>query len=31
MQIDFSADVDRVNHPGILHKLCSVGIASSVL
>ena len=31
MQIDFSAAFDRVNHLGILCKLCSVGIAGSVL
>ena len=31
VQIDFSAAFDRVNHPGILHKLCSVGIVGSVL
>ena len=31
MQIDFSAAVDRVNHLGILYKLCSVGIGGSVL
>ena len=31
MQIDFSAAFDRVNHQGILYKLCSVGIGSSVL
>ena len=31
MQIDFSAAFDRVNHLGILYKLCSVGIGSSVL
>ena len=31
MQIDFSADFDRVNHLGILYKLCSVGIGGSVL
>ena len=31
MQIDFSAAFDRVNHQGILHKLCSVGIGGSVL
>ena len=30
-QIDFSADFDRVNHQGILYKLCSVGIGGSVL
>ena len=26
VQIDFSAAFDRVNHQGILQKLCSVGI-----
>ena len=26
VQIDFSAAYDRVNHPGILYTLCSVGI-----
>ena len=26
LQIDFSAAFDIVNHPGILHKLCSVDI-----
>ena len=31
MQIDFSAAFDRVNHLGILYKLCSVGIGVSVL
>ena len=31
MQIDFCAAFDRVNHLGILYKLCSVGIAGSVL
>ena len=31
VQIDFSAASDRVNHLGILHKLCSVGIGGSVL
>ena len=31
MQIDFSAAFDRVNHQGILYKLCSVGIGSSLL
>ena len=31
MQIDFSAALDRVNHQGILYKLCSVGIGGSVL
>ena len=30
MQIDFSAAFDRVNHLGILYKLCSVGIGGSV-
>ena len=30
MQIDFSAAVVRVNHMGILYKLCSVGIGGSV-
>ena len=30
-QIDFSAAFDRVNHRGILYKLCSVGIGGSVL
>ena len=25
-QIDFSAAFDRINHQGILYKLCSVGI-----
>ena len=30
MQIDFSATFDRVNHQGILNKLCSVGIGGSV-
>ena len=30
MQIDFNAAFDRVNHLGILYKLCSVGIGSSV-
>ena len=29
--IDFSTAVDRVNHQGILYKLCSVGIGGSVL
>ena len=28
MQIDFTAALDRVNHLGILYKLCSVGISS---
>ena len=31
VQIDFSAALDRVNHQGILFKLCSVGVGSSVL
>ena len=31
VQIDFSAAFDRVNHVGILYKLCSVGIGGSVL
>ena len=31
MQIEFSAAFDRVNHLGILYKLCSVGIGGSVL
>ena len=31
VQIDFSAASDRVNHLGILFKLCSVGIGGSVL
>ena len=31
MQIDFSAAFNRVNHQGILYKLCSVGIVGSVL
>ena len=31
MQIDFSAAFDRVNHLGILYKLCCVGIGESVL
>ena len=26
VQIDFSVAFDRVNHQGILYKLCSVGI-----
>ena len=29
-QIDFNAASDRVNHLGILYKLCSVGIGGSV-
>ena len=31
VQIDFSAAFDRVNHLGILYKLCSVGIGGPVL
>ena len=31
VQIAFSAAYDRVNHQGILYKLCSVGIGGSVL
>ena len=31
VQIHFSAAFDRVNHLGILYKLCSVGIGGSVL
>ena len=31
VQINFSAVFDRVNHQGILYKLCSVGIGGSVL
>ena len=31
VQIDFSAAFDRVNHQGIINKLCSVGIGGSVL
>ena len=31
VQIDFSAAFDRVNHLGILYKLCSVGVGGSVL
>ena len=30
-QINFSAAFDRVNHQGILYRLCSVGIGGSVL
>ena len=30
-KIDFSAAFDRVNHMGILYKLCSVGIGGSVV
>ena len=31
VQIDFSAASDRVNHQGILFKLCSVGVGGTVL
>ena len=31
VQIDFSTSFDRLNHQGILYKLCSVGIGDSVL
>ena len=31
VQIDFSAAFDKVNHLGILYKLCSVGIGGSVM
>ena len=31
VQIDISAAFDRVNHQGILYRLCSVGIGGSVL
>ena len=31
VQIDFSAAFERVNHQGILFKLCSVGVGGSVL
>ena len=31
VQIDFIATFDRVNHQGILYKLCSLGIGRSVL
>ena len=31
VQIGFSAAFDRVNHRGILYKLCSVGIGGSML
>ena len=31
VEIYFSADFDRINHQGILHKLGSVGIGGSVL
>ena len=31
VQIDSSAAFDRVNHQGILYRLCSVGIGGSLL
>ena len=31
MEVDFSVAFNRVNHQGILYKLCSVGIGGSVL
>ena len=31
VQIDFSAAFERVNHQGIIYKLCSVGIGGIVL
>ena len=31
VHIDFSAALERINHQGILFKLCSVGIVGSVL
>ena len=31
VQIDFSAAFDRVNHQGILYRVCSVGIGGYVL
>ena len=31
VQIDVSAAFDRVNHRGILYRLCNVGIYDSVL
>ena len=31
VQIDFSAVFDRVNHQGILYRLCSMGVGGSVL
>ena len=31
VQIDFSAAFDRINHQGIIYRLCSVGIGGSVL
>ena len=30
VQIDFSAAFDRVNHYGILYRLCSVGIGGTL-
>ena len=29
LKIDFSAAFDRVNHQGIIYRLCSVGIGGS--
>ena len=31
MHINYSEAFDRINHQGIRHKLCSVGIGGSVL
>ena len=31
VQIDLSAAFERVNHQGILYRLCSVGIGDSIL
>ena len=31
IQLDFSAAFNRVNHQGILYRLCSVGIGGSVM
>ena len=31
VQVDFSAAFNRVNHQGILYRLCSLGIRGSVL
>ena len=31
VQIDFSADFDKVNHQGIVYKFCFVGVIGSVL
>ena len=31
VQINFSEAFDRVNHHGILYRLCAVGIGGSVL